>query len=191
MNFRGSSGYGYDFMASGLQSWGLEMQNDVEDGTRWLIAEGLADPDRICAVGGSYGGYAALMEAARNPDLYRCVVSFAGVTDVADLVKSSRRYTNYKVVQEQIGSNLRELKQRSPLYLADQIGVPVLLGHGTDDRSVGVRHSQKMSKALERGGKEVTYLEFEEGDHYLSNEKHRLQFFKAMDLFLGAHLEQE
>ncbi len=191
MNFRGSSGYGYDFMASGLQSWGLEMQNDVEDGTRWLIEEGLADPDRICAVGGSYGGYAALMEAARNPDLYRCVVSFAGVTDVADLVRSSRRYTNYRVVQEQIGTDMSELRQRSPLYLADQIDIPVLLGHGTDDRSVRVHHSREMNQALEKDAKEVTYLEFEEGDHYLSNEAHRLQFFKAMDLFLGTHLKQE
>ena len=72
MNFRGSSGYGYEFMAAGLQAWGLEMQNDVEDGTRWLIEQGIADPEKICVVGGSYGGYAALMEAARNPDLYQC-----------------------------------------------------------------------------------------------------------------------
>ena len=189
MNFRGSSGYGYDFMASGLRSWGLDMQNDVEDGTRWLIAEGIADPDRICVVGASYGGYAALMEAARNPDLYRCAVSFAGVTDVAYLVESSRRYTNYEVVKEQIGSDFKELRQRSPLYLADQIGIPVLLGHGTDDRSVRIQHGRKMNRALEKGGKDVTYLEFEDGDHYLSNEIHRLQFFKAMDSFLRSNLK--
>ena len=189
MNFRGSSGYGYDFMASGLQSWGLEMQNDVEDGTRWLIEEGVADPDRICVVGASYGGYAALMEAARNPDLYRCAISFAGVTDVAYLVKSSRRYTNYEIVQEQIGSDLKELRQRSPLSVADQIDIPVLLGHGTDDRSVRIQHGRKMYRALEESGKDVTYLEFEDGDHYLSNEAHRLQFFKAMDSFLNSNLK--
>jgi dipeptidyl aminopeptidase/acylaminoacyl peptidase len=189
MNFRGSSGYGYDFMASGLQSWGLEMQNDVEDGTRWLIKEGIADPNRICVVGASYGGYAALMEAARNPDLYRCAVSFAGVTDVAYLVKSSRRYTNYKIVQEQIGSDLKELRQRSPINLAEQIDIPVLLGHGTDDRSVRIQHGRKMHRALEKSGKDVTYLEFEDGDHYLSNEVHRLQFFKAMDSFLDSNLK--
>jgi len=189
MNFRGSSGYGYDFMASGLQSWGLEMQNDVEDGTRWLIEEGIADPGRICVVGASYGGYAALMEAARNPDLYRCAVSFAGVTDVAYLVKSSRRYTNYEVVQEQIGSDFKELSQRSPLNFADQIDIPVLLGHGTDDRSVNIQHSRKMNRVLENSGKDVTYLEFDGGDHYLSNEAHRLQFFKAMDSFLYSNLK--
>lgn len=189
MNFRGSSGYGYDFMASGLQSWGLEMQNDVEDGTRWLIEEGIADPDRICVVGASYGGYAALMEATRNPGLYRCAVSFAGVTDVAYLVRSSRRYTNYEIVKEQIGSDLKELRQRSPLNFADQINIPVLLGHGTDDRSVNIQHSRKMNQALEKSGKDVTYLEFEDGDHYLSNEVHRLQFFKAMDSFLQSNLK--
>jgi dipeptidyl aminopeptidase/acylaminoacyl peptidase len=139
-------------------------------------------------VGASYGGYAALMEAARNPDLYRCAISFAGVTDVAYLVKSSRRYTNYEIVQEQIGSDLKELRQRSPLSVADQIDIPVLLGHGTDDRSVRIQHGRKMYEELEESGKDVTYLEFEDGDHYLSNEVHRLQFFKAMDSFLDSNL---
>ena len=188
MNFRGSGGYGFDFMASGLQGWGLEMQNDVEDGTRWLIEEGVADPDRICVVGASYGGYAALMEAARNPDLYQCAVSFAGVTDVAYLVSSSRRYTNYEIVKEQIGSNSRELRSRSPLHKAEDINMPVLLGHGTDDRSVRVRHSQRMNRELEKADKDVTYLEFEDGDHYLSAQEHRVAFFEAMDEFLRKHL---
>lgn len=188
MNFRGSAGYGYDFMASGLKGWGLEMQNDVEDGTRWLIAEGIADPDRICVVGASYGGYAALMEAARNPDLYQCAVSFAGVTDVAYLVTSHRRYSNYDVVREQVGTDFSELRKRSPLRNAESINIPVLLAHGTDDRSVRVRHSQKMAKELEKEGKDVTYLEFEEGDHFLSSQEHRIAFFKAMDAFLRQHL---
>lgn len=188
MNFRGSSGYGYEFMASGLQGWGLEMQNDVEDGTRWLIEEGVADPERICVVGASYGGYAALMEAARNSDLYQCAVSFAGVTDVAYLVTSHRRYSNYDVVRQQIGTDLGELRQRSPVNNAEAIAIPVLLGHGTEDRSVRVRHSQKMVKELEKAGKEVTYLEFDGGDHYLSRQDHRIAFFRAMDEFLSKHL---
>jgi dipeptidyl aminopeptidase/acylaminoacyl peptidase len=188
MNFRGSAGYGYDFMKSGLQAWGLEMQNDVEDGTRWMIEEGIADPDRICVVGASYGGYAALMEAARNPDLYQCAVSFAGVTDVAYLVSSSRRYTNFEIVKEQIGSDYSELRKRSPLYVAEAIDVPVLLGHGTKDRSVRVRHSQRMSKELEKEDKDVIYVELEDGDHYLSQQAHRIEFFQAMEAFLQEHL---
>jgi dipeptidyl aminopeptidase/acylaminoacyl peptidase len=188
MNFRGSAGYGYDFMKSGLQAWGLEMQNDVEDGTRWLIEEGVADPGRICVVGASYGGYAALMEAARNPDLYKCAVSFAGVTDVAYLVSSSRKYTNFEIVKEQVGSDYSELRQRSPLYIAEDIKIPVLLAHGTEDRSVRVRHSKTMHRELQKQDKEVTYLELEDGDHHLSNQEHRVQFFNAMDAFLQSHL---
>ena len=188
MNFRGSAGYGYNFMASGLKGWGLEMQNDVEDGTRWLIEEGIADPDRICVVGASYGGYAAMMEAARNPDLYQCAVSFAGVMDVAYLVKSSRRYSNYEVLKEQVGDDLSELRDRSPLHRAEAVDIPVLLAHGTKDRSVRVRHSQRMANELEKAGKDVTYLEIEDGDHYLSTQEHRIAFFRAMDTFLQEHL---
>jgi len=188
MNFRGSSGYGYDFMKSGLQAWGLEMQNDVEDGTRWLIEEGVADPERICVVGASYGGYAALMEAARNPDLYKCAVSFAGVTDVAYLVSSSRHYSNFEIVREQVGSDYSELRKRSPLHIAEDINIPVLLAHGTKDRSVRIQHSKRMNRELQKQGKEVTYLELEDGDHYLSIQEHRIQFFKAMDAFLQSHL---
>ena len=188
MNFRGSAGYGYDFMKSGLQAWGLEMQNDVEDGTRWLIEEGVADPERICVVGASYGGYAALMEAARNPDLYKCAVSFAGVTDVAYLVSSSRHYSNFEIVKEQVGSDYSELRKRSPLHIAADINIPVLLAHGTKDRSVRIQHSKKMNRELEKQGKEVTYLELEDGDHYLSDQDHRIQFFKTMDTFLHSHL---
>ncbi len=188
MNFRGSSGYGHEFMSSGLKGWGLDMQNDVEDGTRWLIAEGIADPEHICVVGGSYGGYAALMEAARNPDLYNCAISFAGVTDVAYLVSSNRRYTSYEIVREQVGSDFGELRERSPLHLAEQIDIPVLLGHGTKDRRVRVAHSRRLHKKLSKAGKSVTYVEFEDGDHFLSNEEHRLSFFRAMEAFLDAHM---
>ena len=191
MNFRGSAGQGYDFMKAGLKSWGLDMQNDVEDGTRWMLDEGLADPERICVVGASYGGYAALMEAARNPDLYRCAVSFAGVTDLAYLVSVSRRYTNYDVVKEQIGSNRRDLKARSPITLAEDIELPILLAHGTDDRRVRVRHSVAMYRALKKHDKVVDYLEFNDGDHFLSNQDHRIEFFKAMDGFLANYLSPQ
>ena len=128
------------------------------------------------------------MEAARNPDLYKCAVSFAGVTDVAYLVSSHRNYTNFEIVKEQVGSDYRELRQRSPLHIAKDIKIPVLLAHGTEDRSVRVWHSKKMHRELEKQGTEVTYLELKDGDHYLSNQEHRVQFFKVMDAFLQSHL---
>lgn len=188
MNFRGSSGYGFDFKQMGLQGWGAQMQDDVEDGTRWLIKKGIADPGRICIVGASYGGYAALMGAVKTPELYQCVVSFAGVTDVEELVKSYRRFTNYEVVKKQIGDDFDLLEQRSPLTHADKIQVPVLLVHGTKDRSVPVKQSIAMYKALKRKDKNVEYIELEDGDHYLSTNSHRLETFKAIDRFLKQHL---
>lgn len=189
MNFRGSHGYGFDFRQMGLQGWGLQMQDDVEDGTRWLINKGIADPKRICIVGASYGGYAALMGVVKTPDLYQCAVSFAGVTDVEALVKSHRRYTNYEVVKKQIGDDFDLLEQRSPVNHVDKIQVPVLLVHGTKDRSVPVKQSVAMYKALKGEEKDVQYIELEDGDHYLSTNSHRLQTFQAMDSFLKQHLK--
>ncbi len=188
MNFRGSSGYGHDFMKAGLKNWGLAMQDDVADGTKWMIDNGYADPKKICIVGASYGGYAALMGAVKTPDLYKCSVSFAGVTDVARLVKKAQRYLIGKVAKEQIGSKYGDLKKHSPVKNAEAINVPVLLIHGEEDRIVDVGHSRKMNKTLKKKKKDVTYLELEEGSHYLSINANRVATFKAMDEFLQKHL---
>ncbi len=188
MDFRGSSGYGFDFLKQGIASWGQAMQDDVEDGTRWLIEQGIADPDRICIIGASYGGYAALMGAVKSPDLYQCVVSFAGVTNVEYLVKSHRRYTNYDIVKKQIGSDYDLLWNISPLKHAEKINVPVLLLHGSKDRVVRVKHSEKMYDELKDKKKAVEYVELAGGDHYLSNIDHRLTTFTKIEQFLEEHL---
>lgn len=188
MNFRGSSGYGFDFMQQGLAAWGQAMQDDVEDGTRWLIKEGIANKDKICIIGASYGGYAALMGAIKTPELYQCVVSFAGVTDVEALVKAHRSYTNYDIVKKQIGDDFSKLWDVSPQKHADKIKAPVLLIHGTKDRVVRVDQSEDMFDELEDEDKQVEYLEIEKADHYLSNNEHRLQTFGAMDKFLNTFL---
>ena len=188
MNFRGSSGYGFNFMAQGLDNWGGTMQLDVEDGTQWLIDQGISDPNRICIVGASYGGYAALMEAAADNQLYQCAVSFAGVTDLPDLLSSERGFISYQVAKKMIGDDRAELKRRSPTQLAEQINIPVLLVHGDKDRVVDAKHSRKMARALKRANKPHSYLELENGTHYLTNEENRMAFFYAMDEFLDAHL---
>lgn len=190
MNFRGSSGYGFDFMQAGLKNWGLQMQDDVEDGTRWLIKQGVSDPKRICIVGASYGGYAALMGVIKTPELYRCVASFAPVTDLQQLVSDSKSFTNYKVVQKQLGDDDVDLELRSPVNFVTDIQVPVLLVHGTKDRTVRVKHSRQMAALLKKSGKDVEYIELEQGDHYLSTNQHRLQTFQALDQFLQRHLTQ-
>lgn len=188
MNFRGSAGYGYQFMNSGLKNWGLEMQNDIEDGTHWLVSQGIADPKRMCIVGASYGGYAALMGVAKTPDLYKCAISIAGVTDLESLVKSSRNYDNSKIVKKQIGDDYDDLYQRSPISKAASIKVPVLLIHGTKDRVVKVDHSEEMYDELKGLNKPVKYVELENGDHFLSNNEHRLTTFVEIERFLTTHI---
>ena len=188
MNFRGSTGYGYDFMKAGLGQWGGQMQDDIEDATKWAIDKGIADPKRICIVGGSYGGYAALMGAATS-DLYQCAVSFAGVTDLLYLLDESRRYGGEEVLRIMLGDKSRsELSATSPVNLTDQIKIPVLLVQGDDDSRVLLKHGQKMRDAMEDSGVNYIYIEQEDSDHFLTLKRNRLQFFKETEKFLKKHI---
>ncbi len=194
INFRGSAGYGEQFVASGFQRWGLEMQDDITDGVHWLINGKVADPNKVCIVGGSYGGYAVLMGLAKTPELYQCGVSFAPVTDLQELIEdwSDRRWRNHNFmaqwVEQRFGnwwSDRARLKATSPVNLANQIHTPLLLVHGDEDRSVDINHSRKMAAALNSEGfKGFQYFEIENGDHHLSKEQDRLRFFEMMDDFL-------
>lgn len=185
MNFRGSNGQGIELRNAGLKNWGKEMQDDVEDGARHLIAKGIADPQAIGIVGASYGGYASLMGAVKTPDFYRCAISVNGVSNVYDLVKSNRAFwRRYNIVDEQIGNDNATLKAISPVNFADKIKAPVLLVHGTDDRQVEIKHSYEMRDALQKAKKDVTFIELPSEDHFLLNEKNRIDAFRAMDTFL-------
>jgi dipeptidyl aminopeptidase/acylaminoacyl peptidase len=187
-NFRGSQGFGFSFAQSQIQSWGLQMQDDITDGVKWLVAEKFADPDNICILGASYGGYAALMATVKTPELFKCAVSFAGVSDLHKLVNDSRRYANSEFVENQIGSKRKDLKSRSPIEGVDKISTPILLVHGEDDRVVDAVQSRKMVKELEKSDKAYRYVELEKGDHHLSLQKNRHAFFKEVDAFLGKYL---
>jgi dipeptidyl aminopeptidase/acylaminoacyl peptidase len=187
-NFRGSTGYGLEFAESQMQSWGLAMQDDLEDAALWLVKEGIAKKDKMCIVGASYGGYAAAMAAVKTPDLFQCAISFAGVTDLRQLVVRSRRYVNTKFVKKQIGSDTDDLEARSPYHNAEKIKIPMLIVHGEDDRIVDVSHSEKLAEELADLKRPVEFIELENGDHYLSIQRNRHQFFAAMDVFLKRHL---
>jgi len=191
MDFRGSAGHGGKHFAAGLKNWGLEMQDDITDGAKWLVDEGVASPDRMCILGGSYGGYAALMGAVKTPGLYRCAVSFAGVSDLKLLVRNRFHFKSRAIVEEQIGDNWEDserLTQTSPAKQADRIQIPILLAHGDEDRVVDIKHSERMAKALRKGNKSHVFLELENGDHGLSLQENRMKFFEALASFLEKHL---
>jgi dipeptidyl aminopeptidase/acylaminoacyl peptidase len=189
MNFRGSDGQGIALRDAGLKRWGKEMQDDIEDGAQQLIADGITDANKICIVGASYGGYAALMGVVKTPDFYQCAISIAGVSSVFDLVRDNRNFfEGYNVVEEQIGKLDAELYKVSPVNRADEIKVPVLLVHGDSDIQVDVKHSRNMHEKLQQAGKNVTYLELANEDHYLANENNRIATFKAMNDFLDTNL---
>ena len=189
MNFRGSTGYGVEFQELGANQWGQLMQDDITDGTRWLIEQGLADANRICIAGGSYGGYAALMGAAKESKLYRCAASFNGVSDLRQLVKDQLKYVDGRYASRFIGNLWRDkdmLIQNSPVNLAEQIDIPILLVHGKDDRVVPVAHSQRMADALV--SKPVTYVELPKGDHNFSSATTRIAFARQLVAFLNENL---
>jgi dipeptidyl aminopeptidase/acylaminoacyl peptidase len=199
INFRGSAGFGEEFSRAGFQQWGLQMQDDITDGVQWLIHEGIADAKKVCIVGASYGGYAALMGLVKTPELYRCGVSFAPVTDLLQVLEDDpdRRFAHHRLrrarLEKRIGhwwSDRTRLKETSPSRLGDRIHTPLLLVHGKEDRIVGVEHSRKMASALRDAGfKDFEYLELPLADHDLSRQGDRTAFFSAMEVFLKRHLK--
>ena len=188
-NFRGSSGYGFEFEMASIQKWGGAMQDDLADAAKWLAKSDSVDEDKICILGASYGGYAAMMAAVRQQDVFRCAASFAGVSDLEYIVRKARRFTNYKVVKKQIGDDSDILEQNSPVNFAKEVNIPLLLIHGDKDRVVDVYHSREMFDELKSFDKQVEYLELENGNHQLEIEQNRLDTLNAFDKFLSQHLK--
>ena len=187
-NFRGSSGYGFEFEMASVQGWGGAMQDDLADAAHWLATNYSVDKDKICILGGSYGGYAALMAAVVQQDTFKCAASFAGVSDIEHIIRGARRFSNYDVVVKQFGDDKQTLSERSPLKLAKEINIPVLLLHGDKDLVVDVSHSKKMYKALQRHNKQVEYIELKNGTHHMEIEKNRIAVLEAFDRFLNRHI---
>jgi dipeptidyl aminopeptidase/acylaminoacyl peptidase len=187
-NYRGSRGYGGAFEQAGFAQWGLKMQDDVTDGTLWLIDKKYADPRRICIVGWSYGGYSALMGAIKTPDLYRCAASMAGVTDLRRRLDRANQSRFADLNLPRFDSDPAIIAANSPVLHADQIRIPVLLAHGRRDFTVSVEDSEAMEAALRKAGKSVRALYFDDDDHYLFREGDRIDFLKAVDDFLSQNL---
>ena len=195
-NFRGSTGYGTKFEEAGYGEWGLKMQDDVTDGVKKLIADGIADPKRICIVGASYGGYAALAGAAFTPDLYACAVSFAGVSDLGKFLRT--RASDYGSDSWMISTWTRYIGNRyddsdklaatSPAENAAKIKCPVLLFHGAGDTTVRIDQSEEMRDALQKAGKQVEFVRFDADSHYMLLADTRTRFLKETEAFLKKNI---
>ena len=187
MNFRGSEGYGKAYEEAGRKNWVI-MQEDVEDGMRWLLRKGYADPKRSCIAGWSYGGYASLMGAAKTSELYSCSIAMAAVTDLQDLIRDLKKYKYGRATANEFVKdgfeNKDALKANSPVKVADNIKIPVFLAHGTLDQRVHFDQFKRMKSALKKAGVKATYMEFKDEDHFLSNQKNREAFFIGLDKFL-------
>lgn len=190
-NFRGSSGYGKEFLEKGFGQWGRAMQEDLTDGVQWLAREGTIDPARVCIAGGSYGGYAALMGSIVTPDLYRCAISWAGVTDLDLMMQHDKMHegsNRYRKWRDRVrGQSKQDLDDVSPARLAGKVAIPVLVMHGTDDDNVPVHQGRAFSKAARKAGKPVEYVEFEGAGHQLESTADRVKFLTAVGDFLGKH----
>jgi len=190
VNYRGSDGFGWEFLSAGFGEWGHKMQTDLSDGVRYLAAQGVVDPKRVCIVGASYGGYAALAGATLDPDVYRCAVSVAGISDLKRFVAwgkdrsdvSTERY--WDRYMGAAGSGDPHLQQISPAAQVARVRAPILLVHGKDDTVVPFEQSQIMADALKRAGKPYDLVILNHEDHWLSHGDTRLQMLQATIDFL-------
>jgi dipeptidyl aminopeptidase/acylaminoacyl peptidase len=189
MNFRGSAGYGKDFEDAGRENW-IKMQDDVEDGAKWVVESGLADPQRVCIAGWSYGGYAALIGAIKTPELYACAISMAGVTDLKDMIVDIKTYRFGSISAQNFilrgFDSRKDIAENSPVKRAAELTVPLFLAHGEADQRVHFDQFKRMKSALRKSPADVTYMTFEDEDHFLSSQKNRQAFFVGLEKFLLA-----
>lgn len=191
VNFRGSGGRGVNFMEAGYRQWGSKVQDDIVDGLKWTIAQGEVDGNRVCSYGVSFGGYSALMLAAREPSMFKCAIGYAGVYDL-NLLASSDEYRANKsaqsVIARYIGTDKQELDRNSPVTLAAQIKAPVLLVHGGKDKRAPVQHAEEMREALTKAGNAPEWLLAPNEGHGFYDTANRTAFYEKLEAFLAKNI---
>lgn len=190
VNFRGSGGAGKQHREMGLRQWGLAMQEDVTDATRWAVDRGIADPRRICIYGASYAAYSALMGAAREPGLYRCAAGYVGVYDLEMMQAESVRYARWAVkgARDWVGDGPQALRAASPSHLAGQITLPVFLAAGGEEATAPVGHTEAMEAALRKAGTPVSSLYCRHDGHGFSLPENQRAYCRQLLAFLSTHL---
>lgn len=193
MNFRGSTGYGRHHWELSFKQWGLRMQDDITDGVEWLIAQGIADPERVAIYGGSYGGYATLAGMTFTPHLYACGVDYVGVSNLFTFMKTIPPYWKpyLEMMYEMVGNpdtDRELLEATSPVFHVDKIKAPLFIAQGAKDPRVNKAESDQIVDALKVSGIEVPYMVKDNEGHGFSNEENRFAFYLAMEEFLGRHL---
>lgn len=191
VNFRGSYGFGFEHRAAGYKQWGRLMQDDVTDATKWAIKQGIADADRIAIYGASYGGYSAMMGLITAPNLYRCGITYVGVSDLALMHEEGdipERRSGRAYLTRVLGKDEAELKQWSPAHRANDIQAPVLIMHGGKDDRVPIEHAERLEKALKKAGKAVETLYYPHETHGFHKHEHRVEAYTRLLAFLDKHL---
>ena len=191
LNFRGSTGYGAHHRAAGYRQWGLAMQDDITDAAQWLVAQGIADPQRLGIYGASYGGYAALMALVKTPELFQAGASLAGVSDIIELLDNLDFYAFSDFNTPRVGDSWKDRDQLaavSPARHADRIRAPVLIAHGTQDPIVHVNQANRMIDALEKSGHEVESVLYADEVHGFIDERNAIDFYTKLASFFERHL---
>lgn len=190
-NYRGSTGFGREFLAAGDGQWGRGMQDDADDGLKWLVARGTVDAKRVCMMGASYGGYAAMWAAVRNPELYRCTISLAGISDVAAQLDFDRKTFDsaaaFRAWNARIQGKAKSLAELSPLAFVDRMTVPILIAHGTADTTVPYSQSVKLHEALVKLGRDHDFVLFPGAEHNLGDPEYETRFLERIGAFLDKH----
>jgi len=193
MNYRGSTGYGRNFWEAGFKQWGQSMQDDITDGVKWLIDQGIADPKRVAIYGGSYGGYAVLEGLTKTPDLYAAGVDYVGVSNLFTFMKTVPPYWKpfLDMMYEMVGNPDKDkalFEENSPALNADRIKAPLFVAQGAKDPRVNIDESNQIVNALKKRGIDVEYMVKENEGHGFHNEENRFSFYEAMESFLAKHL---
>jgi dipeptidyl aminopeptidase/acylaminoacyl peptidase len=193
VNYRGSTGYGKDFVTAGDHEWGAKMHDDLIDAVDYIVGQGWADRDKVAIYGGSYGGYAALVGAAFTPDVFCCAVDIVGPSNLKTLLETIPPYWAPMIAQlyKRVGNPETEsdfLWSRSPLSRARDIRIPLLIAQGANDPRVKQAESEQIVAALDEAGIDHEYMLFPDEGHGFAKPENRLKFYAAAERFLARYL---